>query len=56
MTQAEVLHMATGAERSGAVWELGRLYESMGYRRFKMSRFEEYALYLENESSCRRAG
>ncbi len=49
MTQAEVLHMATGAERSGAVWELGRLYESMGYRRFKMSRFEEYALYLENE-------
>ena len=38
MTQAEVLHMVTGAERSGAVWELGRLYESMGYRRFKMSR------------------
>ena len=26
------------------------LYESLGYARFSMRRFEEYALYLENKS------
>ena len=29
---------------------LRELYEGMGYRKFKMSKFEEYELYLENKS------
>ena len=29
---------------------LRSLYESLGYSRFSMRRFEEYALYLENKS------
>jgi ATP phosphoribosyltransferase regulatory subunit len=29
---------------------LRNLYESLGYKRFSMRRFEEYALYLENKS------
>lgn len=32
------------------VLELRSLYESYGYTRFPMRRFEEYALYLENKS------
>lgn len=34
----------------GAIFELRGLYESYGYRRYKMSKFEEYDLYLENKS------
>lgn len=30
--------------------KLGKLYESAGYRKFKMRKFEEYSLYLENKS------
>lgn len=30
--------------------ELQRLYEGAGYRKFKMRKFEEYSLYLENKS------
>ena len=32
------------------VLKLRELYESYGYARFPMRRFEEYALYLENKS------
>lgn len=32
------------------VLNLRGLYESYGYARFPMRRFEEYALYLENKS------
>ena len=32
------------------VLSLRGLYESYGYTRFPMRRFEEYALYLENKS------
>ena len=37
-----------GQER--LVRRLKELYESLGYTRFSMRRFEEYALYLENKS------
>jgi ATP phosphoribosyltransferase regulatory subunit len=33
-----------------AVLRLRRLYELHGYRKYKMGRFEEYRLYLENKS------
>lgn len=33
-----------------AIYELGRLYEQYGYQKYKMSKFEEYGLYLENMS------
>lgn len=33
-----------------AIFELRGLYESYGYKRYKMSKFEEYDLYLENKS------
>ncbi len=32
------------------VLELRRLYESFGYKKFKMSKFEQYELYSENRS------
>ncbi len=32
-----------------AVFRLRELYSSMGYRRFKMSKFEEYDLYVRNK-------
>ncbi len=32
------------------VLELRRLYESFGYKKFKMSKFEQYELYSENKS------
>lgn len=34
---------------------LRRLYESYGYKKFKMSKFEKYDLYLENKSFLRNA-
>ena len=40
--------MAEKESRGPAALRL--LYESMGYRKFKMSRFEDYELYLENKS------
>jgi len=33
-----------------AIFELRKLYEQYGYRKYKMSKFEEYDLYLENKS------
>lgn len=33
----------------GAVFALGSLYDSFGYRHYKMSRFEEYDLYVRNK-------
>ena len=42
------------AER--AVYQLRSLYEGMGYRKFRMSRFEEYDLYLENRSFLQTDG
>lgn len=33
--------------------DLKRLYESYGYKKFKMSKFEKYDLYLENKSFLR---
>ncbi len=33
-----------------AVFELRRLYQSYGYQQFKMSKFEEYDLYVRNKS------
>ena len=32
------------------VFELRRLFEQYGYRRFEMSKFEEYDFYAENRS------
>lgn len=37
------------------VLDLRRLYESFGYKKFKMSKFEKYDLYLENKSFLRSA-
>ena len=36
------------------LYNLRMLYEQYGYKRFKMSKFEEYDLYLEYRSFCRR--
>ena len=33
-----------------AVFELRSLYENFGYRKYKMSKFEEYDLYARNKS------
>ena len=33
-----------------AIFELRKLYEQYGYKKYKMSKFEEYGLYLENKS------
>ena len=33
-----------------AIFELRNLYEQYGYKKYKMSKFEEYDLYLENKS------
>ena len=33
-----------------AVFQLRRLYESFGYKKYKMSKFEEYDFYLEHKS------
>ena len=35
------------------VLDLRRLYESFGYKKFKMSKFEKYDLYMENKSFLR---
>lgn len=35
--------------REKALYSLRGLYESFGYRRFRMSRFEEYELYVRNK-------
>ena len=32
-----------------AVFELRKLYSSFGYQQFKMSKFEEYDLYVKNK-------
>ena len=36
-------------DRESAVVALGDLYESSGYKRFRMSKFEEYDLYVRNK-------
>jgi len=33
-----------------AVFELRSLYENFGYRKYKMSKFEEYDLYAHNKN------
>lgn len=33
-----------------AIFDLRKLYEQYGYKKYKMSKFEEYELYLENKS------
>ena len=33
-----------------AIFDLRELYEQYGYKKYKMSKFEEYDLYLENKS------
>lgn len=33
-----------------AIFELRELYELLGYKKYKMSKFEEYELYLENKT------
>ena len=38
------------ARREQLMGRLRSLYESLGYSRFSMRRFEEYGLYLENKS------
>lgn len=38
------------------VLRLRRMYEGFGYRKYKMSQFEEYDLYQENRSFLRSAG
>ncbi len=37
-------------EEGKTVFKLSRLYESYGYMRFKMSKFEEYDTYVKNKS------
>ena len=32
------------------ILDLRRVYEARGYRKYKMNKFEEYDLYLENKS------
>jgi len=39
-----------------AISALRALYEGMGYRKFKMSKFEEYELYLENKRFLQTEG
>lgn len=41
--------MKTLIDRESAVAALGELYESFGYKRFRMSKFEEYDLYVQNK-------
>lgn len=36
-----------------AIYDLRKLYEQYGYKKYKMSKFEEYDLYLENKSFLR---
>ncbi len=38
------------SENEKALFKLRELYESMGYEKYKMSKFEEYDLYAENKS------
>lgn len=38
------------------ILELRSLYESYGYKKYKMSKFEEYDLYLENKSFLKNSG
>ena len=40
----------TESKRNQLLTRLRNLYESLGYARFSMRRFEEYGLYLENKS------
>jgi ATP phosphoribosyltransferase regulatory subunit len=40
----------TESKRNRLLTSLRTLYESLGYTRFSMRRFEEYGLYLENKS------
>jgi len=40
----------TEKHRESAVYRLKRLYESFGYSQYKMSKFEEYDLYVRNKS------
>ena len=44
------MEQRTEARREQLMGRLRSLYESLGYTRFSMRRFEEYALYLENKS------
>ena len=44
------MEQRTEARRELLTGRLRGLYESLGYTRFSMRRFEEYALYLENKS------
>jgi len=44
------MEQRTEARREQLMGRLRGLYESLGYTRFSMRRFEEYALYLENKS------
>ena len=44
------MEQRTDARREQLMGRLRALYESLGYTRFSMRRFEEYALYLENKS------
>ena len=44
------MEQRTEARREQLTSRLRGLYESLGYTRFSMRRFEEYALYLENKS------
>ncbi len=43
------------AQSDNIVPTLMRLYESYGYKKFKMRKFEKYDLYLENKSFLRNA-
>ena len=44
------MELRSDARRERLMSHLSDLYESLGYARFSMRRFEEYALYLENKS------
>jgi ATP phosphoribosyltransferase regulatory subunit len=46
----KIMEQSSLARREQLMSALGTLYESLGYARFSMRRFEEYALYLENKN------
>ena len=41
---------ATLRQDENAIFTLRSLYEKYGYKKYKMSKFEQYDLYLENKS------
>lgn len=43
-------------QEESVAFKLRRIYEAMGYKKYKMSKFEEYDLYAENKDFLKGAG